>query len=120
MLAWISSAVGNSLPCADGLLTSPVAKPTSEFAEMVFGKDNVSSGGIIGADVLRVGFGVPGEEAVLLVNEIWDSMDDLSLHSYVVCALSSYWLRNQFFSSNGLWSIVVLHSPKTSTIGFPT
>jgi len=89
LLAWISSAVGNSLPGSDGLLASPVAKPTSEFAEMVFGKDNVSRGGIIGADVLRVGFRVPGEEAALLVNEIGDAMNDLSLHYICVCALGS-------------------------------
>ena len=96
MLACISSAAGNRLSCTDGLLASPVAKPTSEFSEVVFGKDSVSSGGIIGADVLRVGLCVPGEEAVLVIDEIGYSMDNLSLHCIISCTLSSCSSRCQF------------------------
>jgi hypothetical protein len=46
--------------------------------------------------VLRVGLCVPGEEAVLVIDEIGYSMDNLSLHCIISCTLSSCSSRCQF------------------------
>lgn len=44
------------------------------------------SGGIVGTDDLRLGFGVPRVEAVLIVGEVGYSIDNMTFHFlYIMC-----------------------------------
>jgi hypothetical protein len=62
------------------LLSSPLLKPGSELGEMVVCVCDLSRGGVMSADGLRLGFIVPGEDAVARVDEIGDAIDDRSDH----------------------------------------
>jgi hypothetical protein len=78
--ARISSAVGSWLSWTGGLFASPGLKPIRELGEMVVCKGDCVGGFCVGSNTMSWGFGVPEMDVVGTVNEIGDSMDDLSLH----------------------------------------